>query len=415
VVAVGGVLPPSPPVPGLERATSLGEVLDDLSSELDRRGEGGSAERPAVVVAVANPRKADLPRLRQLMQQGASRQIHTLITGTGSSDPLADSGEDGERPARIEVGAEGGILSVEPEELAWRVSGGGLFRASHDGAAELLTLLSAARTEGDHYRRGRFANAAFDVPPPLPADSPGPLDVQALGGWCVRRGDRDLTEDLDERASQLAAFLVLHPQGATVEEVDQALFDGSGPGDADGPGERLEAVVRDLASALGCGVADLRTGGTSGPLRLPPAEVDLWELQRSLARAAAEATAADRATRFDTAVDLYTGELLAGCTWLWPQGPRDDLRGRVVDVLVWLADGRWAVGNVEGASRALERAVVVDPYAEQLYRRQMRLAARRDRLEEVEKVFEQLKERLALWGLEPTPETLKLRSELLAG
>ncbi len=112
------------------------------------------------------------------------------------------------------------------------------------------------------------------------------------------------------------------------------------------------------------------------------------------------------------AAELYGGELLAGQEWPWAEVPREDLRGRAVDVLVSLAATRLVGGNVAGALQALERAVEVDPLAEQLYRRIMRLHAKLSRPDQADATFRALQARLGEIALEPTLESEKLHGEL---
>ena len=98
--------------------------------------------------------------------------------------------------------------------------------------------------------------------------------------------------------------------------------------------------------------------------------------------------------------------------WPWVEVPREDLRGRAVDVLVSLAATRLVNGDVRSALDALERAVEVDPLAEQLYRRIMRLHAKLGRPDQADASFRALVARLAEIDLQPSAETAKLHAEL---
>jgi DNA-binding SARP family transcriptional activator len=73
--------------------------------------------------------------------------------------------------------------------------------------------------------------------------------------------------------------------------------------------------------------------------------------------------------------DAYGGPLLDGAPFVWVEGPREDLRRRAVDALARLCELRQAGGDAQGAMVALEQAISVDPVAEELYRRLMRLEA----------------------------------------
>ena len=84
----------------------------------------------------------------------------------------------------------------------------------------------------------------------------------------------------------------------------------------------------------------------------------------------------------------------------------------MLDVLVWLGDVRWASGDARGSWQALQRAVEVDPYAEQIYRRIMRLQSKLGRPDDAAATFHRLQARLVEIELEPTPESEKLYAEL---
>jgi DNA-binding SARP family transcriptional activator len=108
----------------------------------------------------------------------------------------------------------------------------------------------------------------------------------------------------------------------------------------------------------------------------------------------------------------YDGDLLVGADWFWLDTPREDLRQRMVDVLVWLGDRRWAAGDARAAWSALQRALEVDPYAEQIYRRIMRLQAKLSRPDDAEITYRRLVAKLQEVDLQPTAESEKLYIEV---
>jgi len=73
--------------------------------------------------------------------------------------------------------------------------------------------------------------------------------------------------------------------------------------------------------------------------------------------------------------EAYGGALLDGVAYGWVEGPREDTRRWAVDALARLAELRQAADDLPGAVEALERAIIADPVAEELYRRLMRLQA----------------------------------------
>ena len=144
----------------------------------------------------------------------------------------------------------------------------------------------------------------------------------------------------------------------------------------------------------------------------PLFDVDLWRLEQALGEGAAGADDFVRAAAYDRVAQTYAGDLLAGADWAWAETPREDLRQRVLDVQVWLGDIRWASGDARGSWQALQRAVEVDPYAEQIYRRIMRLQSKLGRPDDAAATYRRLQARLVEIDLEPTPESEKLHAEL---
>jgi DNA-binding SARP family transcriptional activator len=88
----------------------------------------------------------------------------------------------------------------------------------------------------------------------------------------------------------------------------------------------------------------------------------------------------DRRRALREAVEIYTGELLAGCYDEWLLADRDRLRHRQLDALAELAGLYEAGGDVVEAISYAERLLRGDPLREQTYRALMRLHdARGDR------------------------------------
>jgi DNA-binding SARP family transcriptional activator len=145
----------------------------------------------------------------------------------------------------------------------------------------------------------------------------------------------------------------------------------------------------------------------------PLFDVDLWRLEQALSDGAT-GPEAERVAAYDRVAQIYTGDLLAGADWAWAETPREDLRQRVLDVLVWLGDVRWSSGDARGSWQALQRAVEVDPYAEQIYRRIMRLQSKLGRPDDAAATYRRLQARLVEIDLEPTLESDKLYADLTA-
>jgi DNA-binding SARP family transcriptional activator len=81
--------------------------------------------------------------------------------------------------------------------------------------------------------------------------------------------------------------------------------------------------------------------------------------------------------------------------------------------LVRLAESRESCGREETAVADLERAIEIDPYAEELYRRLMELNEKRERPDAVVALWQRLQRNLAELGLDPEPVTVSLYRALV--
>src|SRR5438132_1028807 len=71
----------------------------------------------------------------------------------------------------------------------------------------------------------------------------------------------------------------------------------------------------------------------------------------------------------------YGGDLLEGSFCEWVEPVRESLRRQILDALARLSEFQAQEGKLDQALAALEQAIKIDPYAEELYRRGMRLLA----------------------------------------
>lgn len=84
------------------------------------------------------------------------------------------------------------------------------------------------------------------------------------------------------------------------------------------------------------------------------------------------------------------------------------MRSRALDVLAKLAELHQVDRDIEQATQALERAIEIDPYAEQIYRRLILLQLEDGRPDAAVRVFRRLERSLADLDVEPDPETMAL-------
>lgn len=278
------------------------------------------------------------------------------------------------------------------------------------------------------------------------------LDVAVFGRVRVTAavGDREVT-GLRSKVRDLLALLAVHPDGLTADQVVEALWPDAAPGRASRRLSPLLAltrrVMRDAAHLEQPAQDDSHSngarssgGGPSGSVDLIPLVDGRYRLHPVLIdteyrRFTAALTAAADARRDETARrtalqaigDLYRGEPLDGITYTWAEPVRETLRRQATDALAALADSLAPAGEPGAgpagqspasadpaeALAALERAVEVDLYNEELYRRIMRLQAAAGRRDAVRRTLRLLEARLVDLDTDPDPATLALATDLL--
>jgi DNA-binding SARP family transcriptional activator len=243
---------------------------------------------------------------------------------------------------------------------------------------------------------------------------------------------------LRAKVRDLLALLAVHPDGLGGEQVGEALWPDAPPGRAGG---RLSATLalarRALRQAAGLdepGAGPDANSVEGGPVDLLPRidgryrlhpdllDTDQRRFTAALASARRAAQAGDTAGQLAAlgeAAGLYRGEALDGIAYAWAEPVRETLRRQATDTLAGLADllTDGTAGGAAGAGRqaalaALERAVEVDPYNEELYRRIMRLHAAAGRADAVRRTFRLLEARLADLDVDPDPDTVALAADL---
>ena len=412
-IIVGDLLPAARTFPGLGRTREVAAVLSGLQAEITRRkallGEAGvedvvayQAHRPGqplplIMLAAAEMTAYEVDRLRGLLEEGAPTGIVGLVVDE-SLDGLLTLELEG--PGRV---AGQSLRPGAPDLVNTR-----MFTVEREPAAELLEVLASARSDVET-EPAPHADESFPV---SPAPSPC-ISVSILGGYRIDAQSKEIRSGLRAKAKELLAFYLLHPEGTTLEEATEALWPEA---DARRGSEWFWTALGNLRSRLRSATErrDLKVIERDGDrYRIEPVfDVDLWRFEAALAEAGTNNGDPGWIEALQAAADLYTGELLAGLDWPWAEVPREDLRGRAVDVLVSIAATRLVGGDVRGALTALERAVEVDPLAEQLYRRIMRLQAKLSRPDQADATFRALQARLGEIALEPTPESEKLHGEL---
>jgi len=414
VIVVGDLFPATTTFPGLGRARDITSVLGGLQAEAARRtklfADAGvedivafRAQRPdqplpQVIVAAAEMTTLEAGRLASLLDDGAR---------VGIGGVFVDAPLDGMLSLRLQGQAR--VASVVPESHAEALLGARMFTVDREPAIELLDVLASARSDTEGESPPQPADEPFEA---VPAEAPV-INVRLLGNYRIDVNGREVRSGLRAKARELLAFYLLHPEGTSLEEATEALWPEADPRRGS---EWFWTALGNLRSRLRSATenSDLKVIEREGDrYRIEPLfEVDLWRFESSLAAAGAQSGEPSWADALQHAASLYSGELLTGAEWPWTEVPREDLRGRAVDVLVSLAATRLVAGDVRGALEALERAVEIDPLAEQLYRRIMRLHAKLSRPDQADAAFRSLVARLGEFDLEPSAESEKLHEEL---
>ena len=414
-VVVGELLPAVPPFPGLAQ-TGLATAIDELTAEVGRRlrlladddvpdagayrAKHPDADFPMIVLAATEVGSEDVDRVRTLFREGVRTGVSGIVVLAAEAADQAD----------IHLAPGAVVVEARPPALAERLAGARLFQLESDVASELLAVLASARTDGEHMRAKPDDDESF-----VPATSvaTAPVAVQLLGVYRIEVDGTEIKSGLRAKARELLAFYLLHPEGATLDDAVEALWPEADPRRGS---EWFWTALGNLRTKLrqATGQKELKVIDRDGDLyRIEDVfDVDLWSLQHALKEGAQSRDDAVRQAALDRAVADYDGDLLVGLDWFWLETPREDLRQRMVDVLVWLGDRRWASGDARAAWAALQRALEVDPYAEQIYRRIMRLQAKLSRPDDAEATYRRLVAKLQEVDLQPTPETDKLHAEV---
>ena len=368
--------------------------------------------------------------------------LYTDETADSNEPAVAGDGVEATTPSAAENRHDAGDVGEEVTRAS---------RGSADGAVLDGAVLDGAVLDGALVDGAVLDGAVFDV-----AVFGRVRVTAAVGG-------REVT-GLRVKVRDLLALLAVHPDGLTAYQVVEALWPDAGPGRASRrlspllalarrvmrDAAHLEQPAQDDSCSNAAQTNAARTNGAQsngvgpagsvdliplvdGRYRLHPVLIDT-EYRRFTAAVTAAADArrggdeSARCAALQAVGDLYRGEPLDGVTYTWAEPVREALRRQATDALAALADllapagepGAGPAGLAVSASAdpgealaALERAIEVDPYNEELYRRIMRLQAAAGRRDAVRRTLRLLEARLVDLDTDPDPNTLTLAADLL--
>jgi DNA-binding SARP family transcriptional activator len=228
----------------------------------------------------------------------------------------------------------------------------------------------------------------------------GPLTV--TGGRTSRRG-------LRTSALELIAYLALHPQGGSRDELLEAFWADEDPAKTRG---RLYQATRDARRLLGD--AAITTGHERYELDRRLVDVDLDELKALLAAADSCPEEGGRAELRERALALFRERPLSGSDYCWAEAELRRLRSLQIDLLAQVGEARLRRGDARGALDIAERGMNLDLLNEGFWRLAFEAEAALGMRAAIDDRYLKLKrllnERL---GLQPAQETRVLYRRLL--
>jgi DNA-binding SARP family transcriptional activator len=225
----------------------------------------------------------------------------------------------------------------------------------------------------------------------------GPLTVT---GAKQSRGLRSATKEL-------LVYLALHADGATADEMIEAIWPETDPRRAR---PRLWQAVAQARRILGNALIRQQDRYHLDRKRVT-IDVDTLADVRAQEN---QAVGLERREQLDRALDLYRGEPLAGVDYPWAEPEIRRLRADYVELLEHAADARLDAGDPPAALEAAERGLAIDALDEKLWRLAMRAETALGMRESVSRRYTDLRRILDdRLGLEPDNDTRTLYRDLL--
>lgn len=446
-------------LPGMQASPAIQAVPDEralrrcLEQEILARGRTlmGASIPDAASYRRQNP-EDPLPQVLQISTTAGDDRWRAILQPARTLDidalfVVPDTTADEPGSARMSVNETGSVDDASAP-LAQRVTGARLFRLSHHDAQVLLRPIAA-----DHAIRTATEPATADpdpsetaadggsligpaaLPAPSPPTSPASagermrvsqrapepaIRVQLLGVFRIWAHGEEITSGLRSGARELLAWYLLRPDGATAETAIEALWPEVSP--ERGP-QRFWNALGNLRSRLRAvsEAPDLDVLVKAAERYRPQAgvlDVDVWHFQAALHDAAHATDTVAARQALETATAAFSGDLLDADPHPWAEPLREELHRRALDAHLRLAEIQVDAGDPDVALESLERAISLDPYAEEAYRRTLTIQADLGRADALRRTWDLLRGRLTDIDLDPESETvalyraLKTRGEL---
>lgn len=210
-------------------------------------------------------------------------------------------------------------------------------------------------------------------------------------------------------AGELIAYLALHPQGASRDQLLDALWPGDNPRRSE---QRLWQATSQARKLLGGGLSRNRDHYY---LARSKVRLDLDEFEQLLVQAQRASEESAERDLLERAAALIHGEPLAGSDYPWADGHIRRIRAAILELLGTLGRARLAAGDTRGALQSAEQGLAIDVLNESLWRLALQTEAtlghRESVVERYQALTRILDERL---GLEPNRDTRALYLTALA-
>jgi DNA-binding SARP family transcriptional activator len=245
-------------------------------------------------------------------------------------------------------------------------------------------------------------------PPPAASSNQIPepaIRVSLLGPFKIEGTEHEKPRGT---CQQLIAYLVLHPRGATRDQLIEAIWPEE---DLHKARHRFWQNVSEARRLLGDALISKHSHYTLDRHRVA---VDADEVERLLA----EANASDQPKRqrptLERALRLFRGQPLAGWDHPWAEEDARRLRSTHIDLLERVGHTRIVTGDPHGALQAAQDGLALDSYNEGLWRLAMRAEGSLGNRDSLSQRYQQLRDLLQeQLGLEPERATRALYHELL--
>jgi DNA-binding SARP family transcriptional activator len=380
---------------------------------------------PALLVLLDDPPSNSLGRWSALLDGAARLGIAILFLG----DTPAATGH-------LVTDASRTVLDIDRQPLGQNLAGSQLYGLRADEAVDLLGAVADSYDDDDALdddltdrndpaaepitvlypsepapaaEQPESSVSAWPDPPPVVEDEERAIVVEMLGPFRITVHGEAITAGLRGRARALFAWYLLRPEGATSDEAVEALWPDTDPDQVRRQFWRPFGDLRTRLRSTGDNALEVleKTGEHYRP---NPAEItcDLWTFQRALGNAARASGDDTARAALRLAVETYHGDLLSGTGYPWIEPVRQDLHRRALDAHLRLAELDERSGQPDLVVEVLERAIDLDRYAEEPYRRLMALHAAHGRLDAVTATWQLLRGRLADLDVDMDETTARL-------